>query len=174
MTKGLHNCDLELVGISPVFDVVYQYIQGIQGKDGFSFPRRSPMVAAVFVHVLGAAEVELIVDVGMDSDGWEPTSGVVIRFRVSIQFRVNIRFGVSIFFEVDLRIEIGHEVGFYKMRLVSYEFDGYALVWWKQYIREDLRTELKVRFVPTSYARDFYNKLQRRYQGFKSVYEYFK
>ncbi|RDX96603.1 hypothetical protein CR513_20700, partial [Mucuna pruriens] len=66
-----------------------------------------------------------------------------------------------------------------KVRLVTYEFRGYALVWWNQYIREintwqDIRTELRTRFVFASYARDLYNKFQRMYQGSKSVEEYFK
>ncbi|RDY06696.1 hypothetical protein CR513_09280, partial [Mucuna pruriens] len=34
------------------------------------------------------------------------------------------------------------------------------------------KTELRSHFVPTSYARDLYNRLQRMYQGFKSIEEY--
>ncbi|RDX62329.1 hypothetical protein CR513_59354, partial [Mucuna pruriens] len=52
-----------------------------------------------------------------------------------------------------------------KVRMVSYQFSGYGIVWWNQYIREVKDT----RFVPASYAMDLYNKLQRMYQGPKSV-----
>ncbi|RDX75166.1 hypothetical protein CR513_44988, partial [Mucuna pruriens] len=68
-----------------------------------------------------------------------------------------------------------------------YEFSGYALVWWNQYIREvrdgrrrhiytwlDLRKELRTRFEPASYAWDLYNKMKRMYQGAKGIEEYFK
>ncbi|RDX95720.1 hypothetical protein CR513_21721, partial [Mucuna pruriens] len=64
-----------------------------------------------------------------------------------------------------------------KVRMVTYKFSKYALVWWNQYIKEhidtwlDLRREMRTRFVPTSYARDLYSKLQRMYQGSKSVEE---
>ncbi|RDX90682.1 hypothetical protein CR513_27423, partial [Mucuna pruriens] len=57
-----------------------------------------------------------------------------------------------------------------KVGLITYEFGGYSLVWWNQYIREvsdgrrrhidtwqDLRRKLRDRFVPTSYARDMCN-----------------
>ncbi|RDX90628.1 hypothetical protein CR513_27491, partial [Mucuna pruriens] len=59
--------------------------------------------------------------------------------------------------------------------------------WWNQFCREiregrrrhvdtwvDLKRELRSKFVPTSYARDLYSKLQRMYQGSKSVEEYHK
>ncbi|RDX81920.1 hypothetical protein CR513_37356, partial [Mucuna pruriens] len=74
-----------------------------------------------------------------------------------------------------------------KVRMVTYEFSGYGLVWWNQYIREirdgrrrhidtwlDLKREMRTRSMPTSYARDLYNKLYRMYQGSKNVEEYFK
>ncbi|RDX70621.1 hypothetical protein CR513_50124, partial [Mucuna pruriens] len=72
-----------------------------------------------------------------------------------------------------------------KVRMVIY--NGYALVWWNQYIRKvrdsrrrhintwlDLRLELTVGFGPASYAKDLYNKLKRMYQWSKSIKEYFK
>ncbi|RDX96489.1 hypothetical protein CR513_20844, partial [Mucuna pruriens] len=59
-----------------------------------------------------------------------------------------------------------------KVRMVTYEFREYALVWLNQYIREvrdgrrrhidtwlDLKREMRTRFVPASYAQDVYNKL---------------
>ncbi|RDX98004.1 hypothetical protein CR513_19137, partial [Mucuna pruriens] len=73
------------------------------------------------------------------------------------------------------------------VRMVTYEFNIYALVWWNQYIKKvsdgrrthidtwlDLKRELRTRFALASYARDLYNKLQRMYQGSKSIEEYFK
>ncbi|RDX86175.1 hypothetical protein CR513_32521, partial [Mucuna pruriens] len=74
-----------------------------------------------------------------------------------------------------------------KVRMVTYKFSIYTLVWWNQYIKEvrkdrirhidtwlDLRRETRTRFVPASYSRDLYNKLWRMYQGSKSVEEYYK
>ncbi|RDY00587.1 hypothetical protein CR513_16224, partial [Mucuna pruriens] len=59
-----------------------------------------------------------------------------------------------------------------QVRMVFYEFNGYALVWWKQYSIEvrkgrrrhidtwlDLKREMRTRFMPASYARDLYKKL---------------
>ncbi|RDX78753.1 hypothetical protein CR513_40921, partial [Mucuna pruriens] len=67
-----------------------------------------------------------------------------------------------------------------KVRMVTYEFNGYALVEVRESKRRhidtwlDLRRKMRTRFVPTSYAQDLYNKLQRMYQGSKSIEEYFK
>ncbi|RDY02370.1 hypothetical protein CR513_14181, partial [Mucuna pruriens] len=70
------------------------------------------------------------------------------------------------------------------VRMITYEFTGYALVWWNQLYREinegrrhadtwvDLKRKLRSRFVPALYARDLYNKLQCMYEGSKSVEEY--
>ncbi|RDX71355.1 hypothetical protein CR513_49312, partial [Mucuna pruriens] len=61
-----------------------------------------------------------------------------------------------------------------KVKMVTYEFTRYVLVWWNQFCKADLICELRTKFVPKSYARDLYNKLQRMYQGSKSVEEYHK
>ncbi|RDX60358.1 hypothetical protein CR513_61504, partial [Mucuna pruriens] len=58
-----------------------------------------------------------------------------------------------------------------KVRMVTYEFIGYAPVWWNQFFGEikegrrrhvdtwvDLMGKLRSRYVPTSYARDLYNR----------------
>ncbi|RDX99731.1 hypothetical protein CR513_17184, partial [Mucuna pruriens] len=63
----------------------------------------------------------------------------------------------------------------------------YALVWWTQVFEDirsiviepyeswrDLKRLMRKRFVPPSYARDLHNKLQRLYQGSKSVEKYHK
>ncbi|RDY04724.1 hypothetical protein CR513_11533, partial [Mucuna pruriens] len=60
--------------------------------------------------------------------------------------------------------------------VVTYEFTRYAQVWWNQFFRKiregkkkhvnmwvDLMQELRSTFVPASYARDLYNKLQHMY-----------
>ncbi|RDY01296.1 hypothetical protein CR513_15382, partial [Mucuna pruriens] len=38
----------------------------------------------------------------------------------------------------------------------------------------DLRREMRTRFIPAPYTRDFYNKWQRMYKGSKSMEEYHK
>ncbi|RDY06078.1 hypothetical protein CR513_09991, partial [Mucuna pruriens] len=71
------------------------------------------------------------------------------------------------------------------MRKVIMKGGGYALVWWNQFCREikeermryantwaDLKKEFKSHFVPALYARDLYNRLQRMYQGSKSIEDY--
>ncbi|RDX92735.1 hypothetical protein CR513_25091, partial [Mucuna pruriens] len=62
------------------------------------------------------------------------------------------------------------------VKMVTYEFTRYALVWWNKFYREikERRRRHADTFVPTSYLRDLYNKLQRMYQGSKSVKEYHK
>ncbi|RDX85165.1 hypothetical protein CR513_33682, partial [Mucuna pruriens] len=62
-----------------------------------------------------------------------------------------------------------------------------ALVWWNEIVLkirgmriasieswEELKQEMKERFVPLFYKRDLFVKLQKMYQGVKSVEEYFK
>ncbi|RDX92416.1 hypothetical protein CR513_25465, partial [Mucuna pruriens] len=74
-----------------------------------------------------------------------------------------------------------------KVRLVTLEFGGNALLWWNKLtynIRtmrralienwHELRRELRDRFIPSFYSKDMHNKLQRLYQRSKSVKEYFK
>ncbi|RDX69790.1 hypothetical protein CR513_51044, partial [Mucuna pruriens] len=74
-----------------------------------------------------------------------------------------------------------------KVKLVTLEFSGYALVWWYQVLYDvkrmrrplcetwaKLKKELRERFVPSYYAKDLYIKLQRLYQESKSVEEYYK
>ncbi|RDX76401.1 hypothetical protein CR513_43604, partial [Mucuna pruriens] len=54
----------------------------------------------------------------------------------------------------------------YEKREIREGMKRYAYTW------VDLKCELRSRFVSTTYARDLYNKLQRMYQGSKSVKEY--
>ena len=74
-----------------------------------------------------------------------------------------------------------------KMQLASLEFEGDGLVWWNQIQvdRERLRRHrvetwvvmkriIRERFVPPHYVREMHNKLQRFYQGSKSVDDYYK
>ncbi|RDY04986.1 hypothetical protein CR513_11216, partial [Mucuna pruriens] len=63
------------------------------------------------------------------------------------------------------------------VRLVTLEFGDYALVWWIQMLEGmsgDLKRMMRKRFVLSSYTRDLHNKLQRLYQGSRSVEEYHK
>ncbi|RDX79248.1 hypothetical protein CR513_40354, partial [Mucuna pruriens] len=61
-----------------------------------------------------------------------------------------------------------------KVKMVMYKFTKYALVWWNHIRRQISNLELRSRFVPASYARVLYNKLQRMYQGSKCIEEYLK
>ncbi|RDX90210.1 hypothetical protein CR513_27951, partial [Mucuna pruriens] len=71
--------------------------------------------------------------------------------------------------------------------MVIYKFSIYALVLWNQYSREvkegrrrhidtwlDLKMEMRRRFVVDSYARNLLNRLQRMYQGSKSIENHYK
>src|SRR3954464_3521156 len=74
-----------------------------------------------------------------------------------------------------------------KIKLASSEFDGYALLWWNGLVstrreandmpitswREMLR-EMHHRFVPRTYRRSLYDKLQNMMQGALSMDEYYK
>ncbi|RDY03257.1 hypothetical protein CR513_13175, partial [Mucuna pruriens] len=70
------------------------------------------------------------------------------------------------------------------VRLVTLEFSDYVLVWWTQVLEDIRRGEkdpcedwvalkrlMRKRFVPPSYTKDLHNKLQRIYQGSRSVEE---
>ncbi|XP_057719736.1 uncharacterized protein LOC130934169 [Arachis stenosperma] len=74
-----------------------------------------------------------------------------------------------------------------KVRLAAVEFSDYALVWWaeldKQRRRngkspilswEKMKKVMRQRFVPPYYYRELHQRLQRLYQGSKSVDEYHK
>jgi hypothetical protein len=73
-----------------------------------------------------------------------------------------------------------------KAKLAALEFKGYAITWWNQiraeYHRvghdritwEDMKREMRRRFVPASYSRDLHLRLKRLVQGDHSVDEYFQ
>ncbi|XP_066354595.1 uncharacterized protein [Miscanthus floridulus] len=73
-----------------------------------------------------------------------------------------------------------------KAKLAAIEFKGYAITWWNQirteYHRvghdritwEDMKREMRRRFVPAYYSRDLHLKLKRLVQGTRSVDEYFQ
>ena len=64
------------------------------------------------------------------------------------------------------------------------EFTDFALIWWREYKHkhpntipttwDQLKAAMRHRFVPSYYARDLLNKMQRFQQGSKSVEEYFQ
>ena len=71
--------------------------------------------------------------------------------------------------------------------MASLEFDGYALIWWEQLLRdreedgeppittwEEMKHEMRIRFVPKHYRRDLFDKLQNLKQESFSVEEYYK
>jgi len=74
-----------------------------------------------------------------------------------------------------------------KLAMTSLEFDGYALIWWEQLLRdreedgeppittwEEMKHEMRIRFVPKHYRLDLFDKLQNLKQGSFSVEEYYK
>ena len=74
-----------------------------------------------------------------------------------------------------------------KLATASLEFDGYALIWWEQLLRdleedgeppittwEEMKHEMRIRFVPKYYRRDLFDKLQNLKQGSFSGEEYCK
>ena len=74
-----------------------------------------------------------------------------------------------------------------KLATASLEFDGYALIWWEQLLRdreedgeppittwEEMKHEMRIRFVQKHYRLDLFDKLQNLKQGSFSVEEYCK
>ncbi|XP_066316535.1 uncharacterized protein [Miscanthus floridulus] len=74
-----------------------------------------------------------------------------------------------------------------KLAMASLEFDGYALIWWEQLLRDreedgenpiatwdEMKQEMRICFVPKHYQRDLFDKLQNLKQGSLSVEEYYK
>ena len=72
-----------------------------------------------------------------------------------------------------------------KLAMASLEFDGYALIWWEQLLRdheedgeppittwEEMKHEMRIHFVPKHYRRDLFDKLQNLKQGSFSIEEY--
>jgi hypothetical protein len=71
--------------------------------------------------------------------------------------------------------------------MTSLEFQGYTLIWWEQLLcdREEdgedpiitwqeMKREMRIRFVPKHYRRDLFDKLQNLRQGSFSIEEYYK
>ena len=74
-----------------------------------------------------------------------------------------------------------------KLAMASLEFEGYALIWWEQLLRDreedgedpivtwqEMKREMRIRFVPKHYRRDLFDKLQNLRQESFSVEEYYK
>ena len=73
-----------------------------------------------------------------------------------------------------------------KAKLAAIEFKGYAITWWNQvcteyqrvgHVRitwEDMKKEMRRRFVPAYYSRDLHLKLKRLVQGTHTIDEYFQ
>ena len=72
----------------------------------------------------------------------------------------------------------------YQVRAATSEFTDFASIWWREHRSkhpnnipttwEQLKTVMRHRFVPSYYARDLLNKMQRFQQGTKSVEEYYQ
>ncbi|RDX88091.1 hypothetical protein CR513_30345, partial [Mucuna pruriens] len=63
-----------------------------------------------------------------------------------------------------------------KVRMVTYEFIGEICEGRRRHVDtwENLKREMRTRFVPVSYTRGLYNKIQQMYYAFKSIEEYHK
>jgi hypothetical protein len=71
-----------------------------------------------------------------------------------------------------------------QVKAVISEFTDFALIWWCEYKNknptvvpttwEQLKTAMRHRFVPSDYARDLLNKMQRFQQGSQSVEDYYQ
>jgi hypothetical protein len=74
-----------------------------------------------------------------------------------------------------------------KRAMASLEFEGYALIWWEQLLRDheedgedpiitwqEMKREMRICFVPKHYRRDLFDKLQNLRQESFSVEEYYK
>ena len=71
-----------------------------------------------------------------------------------------------------------------RVRAATSEFTDFASIWWKEFYRNNpnnipqtwdaLKRTMRARFVPSYYARDLLNKLQRLTQGSNSVEEYYQ
>ena len=62
--------------------------------------------------------------------------------------------------------------------MASLEFEGYALIWWEQLLHDreeygedpiitwqEMKREMRIRFVPKHYRHDLFDKLQNLRQG---------
>jgi hypothetical protein len=74
-----------------------------------------------------------------------------------------------------------------KLAMACLEFEGYAMIWWEQLLRDreedgedpivtwqEMKREMRIRFVPKHYRCDLFDKLQNLRQGSLSVEEYYK
>jgi hypothetical protein len=74
-----------------------------------------------------------------------------------------------------------------KMAMVGLEFDDYALIWWEQLLSDrenagqgdvrswdEMKREMRGRFVPKHYRRDLFDRLQKLRQGNHSVEDYYR
>ena len=73
-----------------------------------------------------------------------------------------------------------------KAKLVAIEFTCYAITWWNQVCADfcrvghdritwdDMKREMRRRFVPTHYSRELHLRLKRLVQGHRSVDDYFQ
>jgi cysteinyl-tRNA synthetase len=74
-----------------------------------------------------------------------------------------------------------------KLVMASLEFEGYALIWWEQLLHDceedgedpivtwqEMKRQMRIRFVPKHYRRDLFDKLQNLRQESFSVEEYYK
>ena len=74
-----------------------------------------------------------------------------------------------------------------KVKLVVIDFADYAIIWWNKLVMnrrrnyerpietwEEMKANMRRRFVPSHYYKDLYHKLQSLTQGYRSVDDYHK
>jgi cysteinyl-tRNA synthetase len=101
------------------------------------------------------------------------------------------RFDPKDYFTWELKVEKIFRLHNYseekKLAMASLEFEGYALIWWEQLLRDreedgkdliitwqEMKREMRIHFVPKHYRRDLFDKLQNLRQRSFSVEEYYK
>ena len=94
------------------------------------------------------------------------------------------------YFEWETKVDQIFDLYYYpaekKAKLAAIEFKGYAITWWNQVRTEyhrvghdritwdEMKREMRRRFVPAYYSRDLHLRLKRLVQGTRSVDEYFQ
>ena len=108
-----------------------------------------------------------------------------------IKFRIppfNGKYDPAAYLDWELEVEqkfLCHDIpASSQVKAAISEFTDFALIWWREYKQKhptttpttwaQLKTAMRHRFVPSYYARDLLNKMQRFQQGSQSVEDYYQ
>jgi hypothetical protein len=107
-----------------------------------------------------------------------------------IKFKIppfNGKYDLAAYLDWELEVEQKfscHDIAAtFQVKAAISEFTDFALIWWREYKNknptavpttwEQLKTAMRHRFVPSYYAHDLLNKMQRFQQGSQSVEDYY-